>query len=268
LCSTCHNSLPEYTLYEVAEVEFPSGALIDSGDPEMNLCMNCHQGRSSTVTVDSRTAGKPDDTVDEALGFINIHYFAAGATIFGNEVQGGYEYAGKTYVGRYAHVTGFDTCSACHSAHQLEVKVDACTACHTEMEPGDVETIRKSTVDFDGDGDAAEGLAAEVDTMRAVLYEAILDYASASAGTAVIYDSHAYPYFFTDTNANGESDPGEAIYPNRYATWTPRLLKAAYNFQYAAKDLGAFAHNGAYVLELLYDSIQDLGGNVAGMTRP
>ena len=62
--------------------------------------------------------------------------------------------------------------------------------------------------------------------------------------------------------------PGEAIYPNRYVTWTPRLLKAAYNYQYATKDPGAFAHNGKYVLQILYDSLVDLGANVSGMTRP
>jgi hypothetical protein len=33
-------------------------------------------------------------------------------------------------------------------------------------------------------------------------------------------------------------------------------------------DPGAFAHNGKYVLQVLYDSIQDLGGDVSGMVRP
>ncbi len=79
---------------------------------------------------------------------------------------------------------------------------------------------------------------------------------------------HAYPYFFIDTNANGASDPGEAIFPNAYNTWTPSLLQAAYNYQYAAKDPGGFAHNGQYVLQLLYDSIQSIGGSTSGMVRP
>src|SRR5262249_36535057 len=37
-----------------------------------------------------------------------------------------------------------------------------------------------------------------------------------------------------------------------------RLLRAAYNYQMASKDPGAFAHNAKYIIELLYDSIQDL----------
>ena len=84
----------------------------------------------------------------------------------------------------------------------------------------------------------------------------------------ILYSSAAYPYFFIDTDANGAVDPGEAIFPNRYATWTPRLLQAAYNYQYAAKDPGGFAHNGAYILQLLYDSIDSIGGEVGDLTRP
>jgi hypothetical protein len=45
-------------------------------------------------------------------------------------------------------------------------------------------------------------------------------------------------------------------------------LKAAYNYQYAQKDPGAFAHNAKYVLQVLYDSLEDIGADVSGMTRP
>jgi hypothetical protein len=71
-----------------------------------------------------------------------------------------------------------------------------------------------------------------------------------------------------DTNGNGQADPDEANFGNRYNAWTPRLLKAAYNYQFAQKDPGAYVHNGKYILQVLYDSIADIGGSVAGMTRP
>ena len=87
-------------------------------------------------------------------------------------------------------------------------------------------------------------------------------------GTAIVYDSHSYPYFFTDTNADGEPSPDEANYGNRYGTWTPRLLRAAYNYQYAAKDPGGFAHNGKYIIQTLYDALEDLGADVSGFVRP
>jgi hypothetical protein len=45
-------------------------------------------------------------------------------------------------------------------------------------------------------------------------------------------------------------------------------LKAAYNYQYATKDPGAFAHNGKYIIQLLYDSLADLDTTTSHMTRP
>jgi hypothetical protein len=44
-------------------------------------------------------------------------------------------------------------------------------------------------------------------------------------------------------------------------------LRAAYNYQDASKDPGAFAHNSTYIMQLLYDSISDLGGDTTGMVR-
>jgi hypothetical protein len=48
----------------------------------------------------------------------------------------------------------------------------------------------------------------------------------------------------------------------------PTLAKAAYNYQFYAKEPGAWAHNFDYMAELLIDSIQALGGSVASLTRP
>ncbi len=265
LCTTCHDfSTGEPARYEVAAVTFPSGAKLDTGDPDSNLCLNCHQGRSSAKTISSMIAGLPADAVDESVGFSNIHYFAAGATMFGGEAMGAAQYEGKEYVGRFAHVPGYDNCIACHGEHSLALKTDECATCHGTEE---VETINMAGVDYDADGDA-EGLAEEIKHMAEVLYEGILAYASDTAGTPIVYDSHAYPYFFVDTNANGESDPDEANYGNKYNAWTPTLAQAAYNYQYYKKDPGAFTHNGKYMIQILYDSIADVGGSTAGMTRP
>ena len=71
-----------------------------------------------------------------------------------------------------------------------------------------------------------------------------------------------------DSDGDGESGPGEAIYPNAYKSWTPSSLKAAYNFQYASKDPGGFAHNASYVIQLLIDSIEAVGGSTGSFTRP
>lgn len=267
-CATCHNDLVEYTIYEVAGVTFPSGARIEAS-PQDNLCLTCHQGRESTVSVDRLIGDLEADTVSENLRFLNIHYFAAGATRYGTEVKGAYEYAENEYVGFYEHARDMSECSDCHGTHGLEVDAAVCAECHEEVEgPDDIRNIVYYFDDWNGDGDDAQGLAVEIDSFKEMLYAELQAYAAETVGTGIVYDSHSHPYWFTDLNENGVADPDEVNRDNRYNTWTPRLLRAAYNFQYASKDPGAFAHNGLYILQTLYDSIEDLGGDVSGMLRP
>lgn len=260
-CETCHSSVTTFERYQVESVTFPSGAKLGFADKaDANLCLNCHQGRDSTVTVNRAIAGKDPDTVDEKLSFRNVHYFAAGATLFGTEAKGIYEYAGKTYAGPFKHVQGVETCTDCHDAHSLEVKTASCQGCHQVDDPAKIRMTSKA--DYDGDGDTQEGLKGEVETMKELLYAAIQAYAKDVAGKPIVYSPVAYPYFFVDTNANGQADADEVNFQNRYNAWTPRLLTAAYNYQYAQKDPGGYVHNGVYVLQALYDSLADLGTKV------
>ena len=270
-CTTCHNDLQEFTRHEVTEVTFPSGAVIDSGDPDSNLCLNCHQGRESTVSVNKLIGDVGDDEVSDALGFLNVHYFAAGATRYGAEVKGAYEYDGKEYFGFFEHAESADQCIECHGEHSLEVDVEACADCHDDIDIAskeDLHNIRYYFDDWDGDGDTDEGIAGEIDTLREMLYVAMQDYAANTAGSGIVYDSHSYPYFFNDLNGNGEVDEDEVDRANGFNTWTPSLLRAAYNYQYASKDPGAFAHNGQYIVQVLQDSLENLGVDVSGMIRP
>ncbi len=267
-CVTCHTFGEEGVgVRTVDEVTFPSGAALTFGEgANANLCMLCHQGRESTASVDRAIGGAPADAVAEGLSFRNVHYFAAGSTLFGTEAKGAYEFAGKTYLGRNLHVEGFNTCVDCHEVHALEVEVEACAACHGGE---DVDLYRIDPTDWDGDTDTTEGLIGEIETVHEALYAAIQAYAASNASTdAIVYDAHAYPYWFIDTNEDGVTDPDEVNYENSYKTWTPNLLRAAYNYQYAAKDPGAFAHNGKYVLQILIDSVQAVGGDAAAFTRP
>jgi hypothetical protein len=254
-CETCHGGEEWPARYAVGSVTFPSGAkvAVAEGD-DAGLCMSCHQGRESTVSVDAKIGSIGANTVSADLGFVNVHYFPAGASRYGGEAQGGYQFAGKSYAGYFEHVEGYASCTDCHDAHELEVKTENCFTCHTGIE--DVKDIRKSEVDFDGDGDTAEGLYGEVDTLREALYAAMQAYSASTAGAeSIVYDAHSYPYYFTEA--------GE-----KYGTWTPNLLRAAYNYQYSQKDPGAFAHNGPYIMQLLIDSIQAVGGSTGSFTRP
>ena len=140
-CATCHDNLQDYTRYVSESVTFPSGLSAslaedeaDTAGLESNLCMNCHQGRASTTAVNARLEGIPDDEINDAVGFQNVHYFAAGASLLGTEAKGAYEYEGKEYVGRNEHVGKFNSCVECHDTHALEVVVEDCAECHDGVE--------------------------------------------------------------------------------------------------------------------------------------
>jgi hypothetical protein len=264
-CAACHNAASA----ALTAVPFPSGARLE-GLGSSAVCSACHQGRASTGDVDAATATLEPDAVSSDLGFINVHYAAAAATLMGAAAHGGYEYQGKTYKGQFAHVPDFASCASCHNPHTLTVSLEQCTTCHKGV-TGFGE-IRTTPTDFLGDGDATKGIATTITAMQDRLAMAIQTYARDVAGTPVIYAADAYPYYFIDTNADGAVSDGEAAFPNRYQSWTPRLLKAAYNYQFVAKDTGAFAHNPYYALQLLYDSLESLSEkaavDIAGLKRP
>ena len=275
LCTTCHDETNFPARYQVASVAFPSGATVSFGGKDAdgkfvaddsNLCLECHQGRESTTSVNRTitSSGAKDDEVSAKIGFRNVHYFAAGATLFGTDVKGAYEYADQKYVGQNTEHP-LNKCKDCHDVHALEPKIEACKACHGDTKP---EDIRMDKTDYNGNGNTTEGIKAEIDSFAERLYAALQSYAEKTAGTPIVYNAAAYPYFFVDKDKNGEPDKNDTGANISYNAWTPRLLRAAYNYQYVQKDPGAFTHNPKYVLQFLYDSIKDLGGDVQGLTRP
>jgi hypothetical protein len=267
-CTTCHNpAAPTYTA-----VDFPSGTKLEGLGPEA-MCMTCHHGRESTVGINRATAGEPADTPIEEQGFINPHYFVASATQAGGDAHGAYEYDGRTYVGRFEHTKTMRTCHACHDPHSLVIDPKSCSPCHANVvDEEDLRDIRQSTPDYDGDGNAREGIASELETLHDLLYQILREYAARVLGAPIAYNDLAYPYFFVDTNNDGKTDEQEATFVNRYVLWSPRLLHAAYNYQFVEKDPGGFVHNPKYLLQVMYDSVEDLRQQVtvpmAGMVRP
>ncbi len=264
-CATCHTSAAT----ALSTVPFPSGASIpDLGSSAM--CTVCHQGRASTLTVERATAGLEDDVVSGGLTFINIHYAASAAALFGTQVQGGFEYPDKDYRGRFTHVPDLSGCVDCHQPHTLEVELESCTSCHQGVES--FTDIRMSRIDFDGDGDTSEGISDPISALHDRLGQAIQLYATDVIGTALVYDRGSYPYFFVDGDMDGAASADEAVFPNRYQSWTPRLLRAAYNYQVMAKGPAIYTHNPHYALQLLYDSLENLSAEVdldmSGLRRP
>jgi hypothetical protein len=279
-CTTCHSDMTKFAVRPVVNVPFPSGKSVtfskekdDKGALKpvaANLCLECHQGRASTSTVNAAIKGLEDDKIDPKARFQNVHYFAAGASLFGDAAQGAYQYDGKKYVGQNAHAPGFATCTECHNTHELELKMDKCVTCHAGVKAP--KEIRITAKDYDGDKDVKEGMAAEIAALEEKLYDAIKAYSKEITKTAIAYNAAAYPYFFKDTNGDGKADEKEAVSSNGWSDWTPRLLRAAYNYQYVQKDPGIYAHNPKYGVQILYDALEDLGKKVkvdlTGLTRP
>jgi hypothetical protein len=266
-CIACHNP----SAHAMTRVGFPSGVEIGELGPEA-VCMQCHQGLRASADVERATTDMDADAISGDLSFINVHYTIAAATWLGTEVQAGYEYPGRSYVGRFEHVSDLQSCVECHDPHSQAVAPEACSPCHVAVVGWvDLRAIRTSGEDYDGDGDVEEGLYGEIETMQEKVYAAMRAYASQVAGTSLAY-ADRFPYFFIDANENGQADPDEANPGNRYSTWTSRLLRVAYNYHFSLQDRGNYVHNGRYVLQLLYDALDDLGGQVSvdteGLHRP
>jgi hypothetical protein len=283
-CGACHadGNNPAFwtndsTLWEdetftaLEPVEFPSGATQTLNGPS-NICMACHQGRASGVDVQEAI-----DEADQHGRFINRHYFAAAAILFGSEVTAHYEYAGRTYLGQNTfpgHGEGLSVCVDCHmrsgaADHTFEPQITDCNLCHQSI----VDSFEQlglpfgaANVDYDGDG-TGESFQGEIDGFAGdgvnvpagALLTAIQNYAATIIGTPIEYRPGSYPYFFI------------AGTDNSYNLFDDRLLAAAFNF-HSAQDPCSDIHNYKYVLQALYDSLDDLDDNqqnnsVAG-TRP
>jgi hypothetical protein len=279
-CWGCHN---EYNLFadqatryddlvtnpDLMPVVFPSGETA-SFDNNSNMCMTCHQGRESGVSVDNATPNTAVQSPDyPSYDFINIHYYAAAATLFGSDVNAGYEYAGKMYNGQNTFV----------GLHQQRGLVD-CVGCHMNSSlartPPDTVDAQKHTflpVTEDCNdchsGNRFQDLSGspgdnyrEIQVLKAELLSAMQAYATTGdpntglpIDAPVFYDNLTYPYWF-----NGVQGTDPASFANRYRNFDFNMLTAAYNYAVATKDPAGYIHNGGYLEQLLYDSILVMGG--------
>jgi len=146
-----------------------------------------------------------------------------------------------------------------------------CANCHGTV-TFDTLTPPAFSPQHDYDNDPATKSKAEVAAFADRLYTDIEAYCAAAADSVTpptgasycAYSPAAYPYWYKDTNKNGVVDPGETT----GMKFDSKSLRAAYNYQLYRKEPGAWAHNNRYIVQILFDSIEDLGGDTSGLTRP
>ena len=300
-CNTCHeeNGGGEtvYDAGKVQQVAFPSGDLKTLGDSS-NICMQCHQGRESGLSVEYAAPGS-----NGYYRFINRHYFAEAAIFFGSEVHAGYEYPGKTY----AEKNGFrgheqvqrQNCIQCHlnvytheidpvtgeeiveKDHDFFPNIEDCSGCHLAADGWPLEDFDDlgrpfgfPNVDYDGSCNGAppwvcagDSFRHEIDGMQAKLILVMNQYAYANGLDPIMYTPGGYPYFFTASCYEGIGGCTDPVPAGSYSTFDKPLLAAAYNY-HCAQDPGSGIHNYRYVMQTVYDSILNLGGAPGYMKRP
>ncbi len=304
-CETCHatganfspiNGTPERryvgtvnfpypstaTSTQISAVTIMNGAEGTDDQDDSYLCMTCHQGRESTLTVD---AFNPSTVTTFTLSFRNVHYLPAGGTLYGNRGAVAYQYSGKSYAAPWNHGTTYSgaypqpanrraRCAFCHmpsGSHSFEPLITTeCIDCHGNVT---LDTITPAFRPEDNwDDDSATKPKAEVAVFAARLYAAIQAYCAAAADSGmppsgasyIAYNGVSYPYWFKDTNKNGVIDTAETS----AMRFDSKSLRAAFNYQFYQKEPGAWAHNNAYIVQILFDSIEDLGGDLSDLTRP
>ncbi|GEM_PF-868198 len=262
-CYTCHDPTASSPTARrsIPTVKFPSDVTKTQAElGDSALCISCHQYRTAGATavadaIASRNSGGSFSTV---AGKVNPHYRGGAAMLYGSGVDGGYQYTGKTYSsGITAHKTTL--CVGCHmadassnnvgghtwamhTADESELNNAICATCHT----GGVtsfDTFRSGSAgkDYDGDGNSTEGIQEEIAGLKTALLNQL--------STLGITSSTSYPYW-----------SGTA--------WVDKAIKGAYSYNFVDHDPGAGIHNGAYAIQLLRDSIEDISGSTPAGVRP
>ena len=143
------------------------------------------------------------------------------------------------------------------SGHEPLVMANPETFDFEKIRPGDIP-------DYDADGNITESLKDEIAGLEVSLDQAIRQYVLATAGVAIIFNFDD-AYYYKDLNGNGILDANEIGSSNRYsgsAAW----LKATYNLRVSRLALHGFIHNARYVAQLLVDSMQSVGVDIAKYT--
>lgn len=235
------------------------------------ICLFCHQGRESGLTVflNIKSNGvdpyaTPDKVISaKGVSFQNPHYLESGAILW---ARNNWEYIFNGTSQMYS--SGIPehqqlNCTGCHmgeaspngleGGHTWRPRIEVCQQCHHKADGTSIQSFTDipASADFDGDGFVKSAFA-EIGTIGdPVLGDSGLfgQLKAALQAKGIFYDPNTYPYFFTS-----------AAETTSFTAWTTNTLTAAFNlsFLFKAGNCQPY-HNVFYTAQILLDSLKALG---------
>ncbi len=309
-CWGCHSNAGTGKLYEpgartetysavVASATSTTGTVATVAYPDIkgsNVCMTCHVGREVGQNIKNITDS------DGVLGFVNSHYLAAGATLFG---QSGYTYTGMSYTAPtfFAHdkigtaaAPGTGTNGPCVSCHMTSPKKHIFTNVSTSTAGVIGKITSTSCVSCHTGGFALTAASLEAEHEE---YKAALEGLKGALAAKGIFFGESHPYFFTapynpayvevgncttnlpvfnwnyggtytyvwDATAKNCTTAGSIGTPGTASTFKD-VMGAAFNLNLLLHDPGGYAHNRFYAKRLIWDSIDYIDDGLLNNSVP
>jgi hypothetical protein len=298
-CDTCHtlNGTNMTAIRSVGTVYFPpqknnaadAGQVSFTADqlpPGFTVCATCHSGRENGASITKKIGANTD--ANWVLSAVNPHYLGAAGMMMGSKAAVMFQYPGHTYTadpafwattanGPHGSPHGAQ-CTSCHapkgSKHTFEINIattvppgtyhgavntQACNGCHVQSTYGDYRLAPKQLEFEDASAELYAALRAYVVTNIAAVRTATGN----AAASGVCYNGNSHPYFFLEVSGVCQDGVANAPAASVGFNFNPTSLKGAFNYLWTQKEPGAWAHNEYYVLQVVYDSIVDLGGTPA-----
>jgi hypothetical protein len=240
------------------------------------ICLFCHQGRESGLTVFLRFKNAnidPYTNPDAILGgvtFPNPHYLDSGSLLWSrNNWEFFFNNVPQTYsTGVKAHQDL--NCAGCHmgeaspngleGGHTWRPRIENCQGCHTKADGSSIQVFTDipALADYDGDG-VVETTFEEIGTVSADgksgtgLFGQVV---AALQAKGIFYNPDSRPYFFDAAGVG-------------WNKFTSKTLGAAFNLGLAWKSGNCvYYHNAPYIVQIFQDSLTALDVTPTGVRPP
>jgi hypothetical protein len=254
--------------------KFMDGTDIPSATENSIICLFCHQGRESGLTVYLNVKSKgvdpyatPDKVISATgVSFQNPHYLESGALIWSRNAWEYLSVSGAPTPNKYN--SGIPehqktNCTGCHmgeqtspngleGGHTWRPRIETCQECHGTT----IKSFQdiKASADWNGNGivesaflELGTPLDAVAGTQDVGLFGQLRQ---ALQAKGIYYNPNGGgTYFFTGPD-----------FTTSFKAWTTNTLTAAFNLQFFYKAGNcAYVHNGFYTAQILLDSLKALG---------